>query len=153
MPGVNKVEAAAVSAASSQGGGKSGKILRCDHVHLITADIERTVDWYCRVLGATVTFEGRYKGSAVRYLQMGGMNFIVFGRLEGEPAPAAVSAGPRYGVDHFGFAVENLDQTLCELRAAGARVLEGPVDVRPGLRIAYIEAPDQARIELSERRT
>ena len=133
-------------------GAVGARILRCDHVHLITADVERTVEWYCRVLGARVTFEGRYKGSPVRYLQMGGINFIVFGRLEGEPAPAAVSAGPRYGVDHFGFAVDDLDRALDELKAAGARVIEGPVDVRPGLRIAYIAAPDQGRIELSERR-
>lgn len=137
---------------SAPDGGKTGRILRCDHIHLIAEDIDRTVEWYCRVLGARVTFEGRYRGSPVRYLEMGGMTFIVFGRLDEEAAPSVSAFGPRYGVDHFGFAVDDLDQTLDGLRKAGAQVIEGPVDVRPGLRIAYIAAPDRTRIELSERR-
>ena len=128
-------------------------ILKCDHIHLITEDMERTVQWYCRVLGATVKFQGQYRGSPVRYLEMGGTTFIVFGRLDNEPAPTRSVNGPRYGVDHFGFAVDDLDRTLAELRAAGAQVIEGPVEVRPGLRIAYIAAPDQTRVELSERRS
>lgn len=128
-------------------------LLRCDHIHLITPDIERTVEWYCRVLGAAVTFEGRFKGSRVVYLNVAGMTLIVFGGLASEPKPAPAVPSPRYGADHFGFAVDNLDETLAALKAAGAQVIEGPLDVRPGLRIAYISAPDQGRIELSERKS
>jgi catechol 2,3-dioxygenase-like lactoylglutathione lyase family enzyme len=128
-------------------------LLRCDHIHLITTDIERAARWYCRVLGATVTFEGSYKGSRVVYLNVAGMTLIVFGRLANETEPSPSVPSPRYGVDHFGFAVDDLDETLATLKAAGAQVIEGPIDVRPGLRIAYIAAPDQTRIELSERKT
>lgn len=124
---------------------------KCDHLHLFAEDVERTVLWYCRVLGAKVTFEGQYRGSKVRYLDIAGMNFIVVGRFDGE-TPGGPFPSPRYGLDHFGFAVDDLDRTLAGLVAAGAKVLEGPVTVRPGLRIAYIEAPDSGRIELSERK-
>lgn len=127
-------------------------LLRCDHVHLITANVEETVRWYCRFFGATVPFEGTFRGSTVRYLAMGGMNFIVFGALTGEAAPRPGTTGPKYGVDHFGFAVGDLDAAVAELRAGGVCILEGPLEVRPGLRIAYVEGPDQIRIELSERR-
>jgi catechol 2,3-dioxygenase-like lactoylglutathione lyase family enzyme len=132
--------------------GRRTVLLRCDHVHLITHDIAGTVAWYGRVLGATPTFEGTYRGSRVVYLDIAGMTFIVFGRLAGEPEPAPGVPSPRYGVDHFGFAVEDLEAALATVRAAGARVIEGPVEVRPGLRIAYIAAPDEVRIELSERK-
>ncbi|MFC1462205.1 VOC family protein [Verrucomicrobiota bacterium] len=128
-------------------------LLRCDHIHLIAEDVDRTVEWYCRVLGARVTFQGEYRGSKVNYLEIAGMNFIVFGRLEGETVAGFDAVGPRYGVDHFGFAVDDLSRTLERLKAAGANVLEGPITVRPGLRIAYIEGPDHVRIELSERST
>lgn len=127
--------------------------LRCDHIHLIAEDIDRTVQWYCRILGARVTFRGEYRGSKVNYLEIAGMNFIVFGQLEGETVAASDTVGPRYGVDHFGFAVDDLARTLDELKADGVNVLEGPTTVRPGLRIAYIEGPDRVRIELSERST
>jgi error-prone DNA polymerase len=38
-----------------------------------------------------------------------------------------------------------------DLRTKGVRILEEPWTVRPGVRIAFIEAPDHVRIELSER--
>ncbi|MDD5707245.1 MAG: VOC family protein [Kiritimatiellae bacterium] len=126
--------------------------LKCDHVHLIAADVEATVAWYCRVLDAQVTFQGIFRGSPVRYLSLGGMAFVVFGRLEGDAVPRPGTVQPKCGVDHFGFAVDDLTETLAELTRRGAKLLEGPVTVRPGLRIAYIEGPDSIRIELCERR-
>jgi hypothetical protein len=38
-----------------------------------------------------------------------------------------------------------------ELRAKDVKFVVEPMQVRPGLKIAYIEAPDKVRIELSER--
>lgn len=127
-------------------------LLRCDHIHLITSNVEETVQWYCRVLDATVTFQGEFRGSKVYYLDIAGMAFVVFGKLENEATPIAGTVAPKSGVDHFGFAVGDLGSVIDDLRARGARILEGPVTVRPGLRIAYIGGPDQIRIELCERR-
>ena len=127
-------------------------LLRCDHIHLIAEDIEKTVQWYCRVLGAKVTFQGEFSGSKVYYLDVAGMTFIVFGRLENEEEPTPGTPAPKLGVDHFGFAVGDIGQAIEELRANGIKILKEPTTVRPGLRIAYIEGPDQIRIELSERR-
>ena len=128
---------------------------RCDHVHLKAVDVERTARWYVDHLDATITFEGQFKGSRVYYLEMGGFTFIVFGQLQGEEG-AARPIGPtlqtRFGVDHFGFAVEEMDTVVQQLRAKRVTVLEGPWSPRPGLRICYIEGPDQVRIELSERK-
>ena len=124
---------------------------RCDHIHLIAQDVERTVDWYCRVLGARVVFEGAFRGSSVRYIEVAGMTFIIFGRLEGETLSEPGPVRPGYGVDHFGFAVDDLSQTIAEIEAAGGNVIEGPLTVRPGLDIAYIEGPDSVRIELTQR--
>jgi lactoylglutathione lyase len=127
---------------------------RCDHVHLKAVDVERTARWYVNTLGARVAFEGQFKGSKVYYLEIGGFIFIVFGRLQGEEGseqPIDPTLRTRFGVDHFGFAVESMESSLSELRTKGVKVLEGPWSPRPGLTICYIEAPDQVRIELSER--
>ncbi|MCX5841269.1 MAG: VOC family protein [Deltaproteobacteria bacterium] len=126
-------------------------LLRCDHIHLIAENIEETVQWYCRFLGAKVTFQGTFRGSQVYYFVVAGMTFYVFGKLEDEMAPMPGTIHPKHGVDHFGFAVDDLEQAVDELRAGGVKILEGPLAVRPGLRIAYIKGPDQIRIELSER--
>jgi lactoylglutathione lyase len=131
-------------------GGFSVFKLRCDHIHLKSNDIEATAKWYCDHLGAEITFEGSFRGAKVYYLSMGGMNFILSEPFAGEDTlPASINS--RLGVDHFGFEVDNVDEVVETLRAQNVTIFEEPVDVRPGLRIAYIEGPENVRIELSQR--
>jgi catechol 2,3-dioxygenase-like lactoylglutathione lyase family enzyme len=128
---------------------------KVDHIHLKAVDVDKTANWYVDKLGAKITFEGRFKGSKVYYFDISGFNFIVFGKLEGEEgdkAPNEPSPKTRFGADHFGFAVEDMQETVADLRAKGVTILEEPWSPRPGLTIAYIEGPDKATIELSERK-
>jgi len=124
---------------------------RVDHLHLISPDIERTKDWYCDVFGGKVTFEGRFKGNKVYYVDLNGFNIILIERLpDEEPLPATIQS--REGLDHFGLAVQDIDAAARELKGKGLKFVVEPTQVRPGLRIAYVEAPDKVRIELSERK-
>lgn len=123
---------------------------RVDHLHLICTDIEESRDWYCRVFGGKVTFEGDFKGNKVYYVDIKGFTIIMVAEmLDGEPLPATIQT--KEGLDHFGFAVEDMDAAAEELKARGVKFVVEPLQVRPGLKIAYIEAPDKVRIELSER--
>jgi len=124
---------------------------RIDHIHLISPNIEPTRDWYCNILGGKVTFEGEFKGNKVCYVDLNGFNIIIIEQLPDEkPLPATIQT--REGLDHFGVAVEDMDAVQAELKAKGVRFVVEPLQVRPGLRVAYIEAPDKVRIELSERK-
>lgn len=123
---------------------------RMDHIHLKSTDVEATARWYCDMLGARITYEGEFRGSKVHYLDINGTMFFLFGRLNNEDV-LSDTITPRFGVDHFGFEVDDLDAAVAELKAKGVQMFEEPSDVRPGLRIAYIIGPDQVRIELSER--
>lgn len=123
---------------------------RVDHLHLISPNIEETKDWYCSVFGGKVTFEGDFKGKQVYYVDVNGFNIILIEQFPGEePLPATIQT--KEGLDHFGFAVEDMDAVAEELRAKEVKFVVEPMQVRPGLKIAYIEAPDKVRIELSER--
>jgi catechol 2,3-dioxygenase-like lactoylglutathione lyase family enzyme len=127
---------------------------RCDHIHLKAVDVEKTAKWCVEKPGAVITFEGAFKGSKVRYLDIGGFTFVVFGQLEGEIGEAELiepTLQTRFGADHFGFAVENMEEAVNHLRKEGVVILEEPWNPRPGLTICYIEAPDMARIELTQR--
>jgi len=55
------------------------------------------------------------------------------------------------GLDHFGLRVDNMDDAVAELKRRGASFKMEPRIIRPGVRIAFIEAPDNVRIELLER--
>jgi catechol 2,3-dioxygenase-like lactoylglutathione lyase family enzyme len=117
-------------------------------------DVESTARWYVDTLGAKITFEGEFKGSKVCYLEISGFNFIVFGRLQGEEgnsSPMAPTLQTRFGLDHFGFAVDRMESAVADLKAKGVVILEGPWSPRPGLTICYIQGPDMVRVELSER--
>jgi len=128
---------------------------KVDHIHLKAVDVEKTANWYVDKIGAKITYEGKFKGSKVYYFDISGFTFIVFGQLEGEEgdnAPNQPSLRTRFGTDHFGFAVDNMQETIADLRAKGVTILQEPWSPRPGLTICYIEAPDKATIELSERK-
>lgn len=71
------------------------------------------------------------------------------------PADAAVPpapAQPYVGLDHFGLRVEDMDEAVAELKRRGATFTMEPRTIRPGVRIAFVQAPDNVRIELLERR-
>jgi catechol 2,3-dioxygenase-like lactoylglutathione lyase family enzyme len=121
-----------------------------DHLHLISPKIEDTRDWYCSVFGGNVTFEGNFKGKQVYYIDVNGFNIILIEQMpDEEPMPATIQT--REGLDHFGFAVEDMEAAAEELKAKGVKFLVEPMQVRPGLKIAYVQGPDKVRIELSER--
>lgn len=98
-----------------------------------------------------MTFEGQFKGNKVYYVDLNGFNIILIERLpDEEPLPATIQSGE--GLDHFGLAVQDIDAAARELKGKGLKFVVEPTQVRPGLRIAYVEAPDKVRIELSERK-
>ncbi len=128
---------------------------RVDHIHLKAVDVDKTAQWYVDNIGAKITFEGKFRGSKVFYFDVGGFNFIVFGKLEGEEGeqtPNPPSLRTRFGADHFGFEVADMAETVADLKAKGVTILQEPWSPRPGLTICYIEGPDKATIELSERK-
>ena len=65
--------------------------------------------------------------------------------------PAAGLPGVQPYRFHIGFRVDDMDAAADELKAKGVNFLQEPTQIRPGVRIAYIEAPDKVRIELCER--
>ena len=64
-----------------------------------------------------------------------------------EPA----SAETRFGLEHFGFDVDDMDSEIVRLQGLGAELKEGPIEAGGGLKIAFISAPGPIRIELIQR--
>ena len=50
-------------------------------------------------------------------------------------------ATPHHGLEHFGFDSESLESDIERLRGLGAELLEGPIDLATGQRIAFLRAP------------
>ena len=57
----------------------------------------------------------------------------------------------RYGLGHFGFRVDDLDEAIRELKGKGAEFVGGIRHIREGVRVIYMRAPEDDVIEISER--
>lgn len=121
---------------------------RCDHLHLRSRDAVAAASFYESVLGAR---EIRRDGApAVQRvtLDLGGLTLFI------EQAPddiAGASTPPHLGIEHIGLAVDDIEATYAELGHRNAAIVSGITDVRPGLRVVFIEGPDGVRIELLQR--
>ena len=120
-----------------------------DHIHLRSTDPEATAQWYERMLGAQV-IRSMQQGKPRIDLKIGGANVFIAPVAPGDgvnPPPAT----PYQGLDHFGLCVSGIDAVVADLKATGVEFTRGPVTVRPGVRIAFLRAPQGVSIELLDR--
>jgi len=126
-----------------------------NHVHLKSEDPGKTADWFVKAFGIEIRADDLREAGGDRFLRCydgNGFNINISGQRDklGEKLGAA-SAEPRFGLEHFGFDVDDMDSELERLTGLGAELKEGPIDAGGGLKIAFISVPGPIRIELIQR--
>jgi lactoylglutathione lyase len=116
-----------------------------DHVHIRTPDVEATATWFADMLGAEIL---RAPGRVD--LKLGG-GMIFLAPVTPEMGVNAAPVTPYLGLDHFGLAVKDIDAVAADLKAKGVEFTKEPHNLRPGIRICFIRAPQGVSIELLER--
>ncbi len=117
-----------------------------DHTHLTSTDPEKTVEFYTKVFGAKVTKEQEVAGGKMVDIDLGGVTV----RISGSTGADATWKGLRYGLHHLGLQVDNLDEFAADLKAKGVEFVVEPFQPKPGLKAAFIKAPDNVLFELVE---
>jgi glyoxylase I family protein len=124
-----------------------------EHVGMTSGDLDRTIAFYCGLLGLSLALRKKSERGELAFLDTGN------GMLE-IACPAAEVARSRdvppheAGMRHLTFAVDSVDALFEELEAAGVEVIERP---RPALyteviqRVAFVRDPDGILVELIER--
>jgi catechol 2,3-dioxygenase-like lactoylglutathione lyase family enzyme len=128
-----------------------------DHIHLISDDPETTASWYVNILGGEIASVAELLGAPQYRVLFDGLIILIRGRRSGEEPEPALDArkvangylhGPQFGTDHFGFRVTgDLDEYCDSLKQKGATFSVEPHDFVPGVRIAFLEAPEGVNIE------
>ena len=120
-----------------------------NHVHLKAQDPEKTANWYVEAFGFTIVNDSVrvYGDRFIRCQTADGVVVNISGARTDEQM-AGGNANAHWGLEHFGIEVDDMDGEISRLESLGAKLLEGPIDAQSGLRIAFIQAPDDVRIEL-----
>jgi lactoylglutathione lyase len=121
-----------------------------DHIHLRTRDPKGMAAYFNQMFDAKILETVQSDGVPRVDLDLDGL--IIF--IAPVAADADIEANPRdphLGLDHFGLRVDSVDDTVGELKRRGAEIVDEPRTIRPGVRIAFVRAPDDVRIELLER--
>ena len=129
-----------------------------DHIHVISKDPESAASWYADVLGGEIANVVQLRGAPQYRIVLDGITILVRGQRPGEQPDTKMGDrefadgylhAPQWGTDHFGFHVHGALDEFCDgLRYKGATFSVEPHEFLPGVRIAYVEAPDGVHIEL-----
>ena len=120
------------------------------HIHLYSRDPMATAQYYHRMFDAKIIETVQSDGQRRVDLDLDGLAIFIL-RVSPETNMPEGPSVPHLGLDHFGFRVANLDEVAAELKRKGAEFAVEPYAIRPGVRIAYVQAPENVRVELVER--
>lgn len=121
-----------------------------DHIHIRCQDLEASIDYYANMFGGEVVARLEVGGMALVRVKIGQTVLALSPKRE-ELNVESLSGNPRWGAYELGFLVENVEQAFQELKAKGAEFITEPISPRPGVQIAFLEAPDGVQIEILHR--
>jgi catechol 2,3-dioxygenase-like lactoylglutathione lyase family enzyme len=108
------------------------------HAHLMSADLDAALRFYTEHFGGEVVADLDFAGARNVFMRVG------HGALHFYDQPP----NPRGPINHLGMCVEDLDDCLAELIAAGHQ--PRPIRDTGAGRYAMVEAPDGVLLELFE---
>jgi len=123
---------------------------RLHHVHLICKDPEQMVDFFTDVLYAKLVARQKFGTADGASLDLHGTTINLKVSREDEKMVGDASQS-RYGFDHIGLEVEDIDAAYNDLTKRGFLFFTPPKDI-PNLRIAFFKGPEDITIELVQSR-
>ena len=92
-----------------------------NHLHFRSGDPDQAAKFYCDNFGAEITSERPLSTTKSIQLSLNGEHLMtISGRAEGED-PIAGSTDPRYGLDHFGFEVDDMEEAAALMKSNGVQ--------------------------------
>ena len=119
-----------------------------DPIHLRSLEPMDTARYFEQMFGAKILESVQSDGQPRVDLDINGL--IIFIAKADTETPAG-PVDPHLGLDHFGLRVDDLEEAAADLKEKGAVFSIEPHQLRPGVKIAFVRAPGDVRIELLER--
>lgn len=137
--------------------------IRADHVAISVQDMERAIAFYRDIIGMEKVFDREFDepmarligvpGTRVRivHMQLGDsvVELFDYHYPQGRP-PRPDQRQCDYGLTHIGFRVQDFWGTYRHLQEHGVQFLGEPVEVRPGVWVAYFRGAEYEVCEIRE---
>ena len=119
------------------------KGMRLNHVGINARDFQQTLDFYTKVMGFKVAFQfpSNNGGPSITFVQIDRDTF-----LDIDPPRANVTPG----LTHIGVWVDDMNDAIAKIRAAGGTVSEPRPIAYSNEKLADVIDPNGLRIELTE---
>ena len=118
-------------------------------LHLKTRDVETTAAWYMK-FGLKNRQVDKADGSHTIVLDVDGLPLVITQHPNAETMPG-IPTSQFLGIEHVGFGLEDFDAQMERLRQEGTEFFpESRLTESPGERVAFIRAPDDVRLELTD---
>jgi lactoylglutathione lyase len=118
-------------------------VINVNHLHIKTADPEKTAQWFVKNLGAKIAAENRSGDRVTFRLDLHGLAMNVTDFIEGQ------KLGQHYGMEHLALDTDDIAGEVKRLKAAGARILEER-QLPDGRHVCFFEGPEGVRLEVME---
>jgi catechol 2,3-dioxygenase-like lactoylglutathione lyase family enzyme len=120
-----------------------------EHATIRCRDIEESIQYYQTMFQAKVLFRRNLPGGkTIVYLRLGDsmLELMGFGaaREPGDPREL-------YGIHHIGIKTSDFEAAFRDLKAKGAKFLVEPFSPVAGIRLAFLQDPNGAVLEIAER--
>lgn len=112
-------------------------------------DYEKSLKFYQDVLGLKLDRTMELQGATLYFLKDSVSDVEIELTYNHEAPEGGYELGGNFG--HFAFAVDSLDEFTEILKQNGLEYSRAPFEIKPGLKIAFINDPDGMPIELIEK--
>ena len=137
---------------------------RIEHTALSISDLERSLAFYCDLIGMQVVLEVDFADETlgainaltgckarVVHLKLGDTVLELFKYSEPPGRPVAEQLRQcDLGFIHIGFRVTDIHRHYREMKTKGVRFFSEPTELRPGTFIVYFEGPDREVCEMRQ---
>jgi lactoylglutathione lyase len=121
--------------------------MRWNHAGIKTADLKRSLDFYCNVLNFRMLEEAEILGKKYYFV---GNDSLTIEIEESKTGDTQADMTVQSGLYHICFTVDDLAKTAEDLTAKGVTFVLPPSQFRPDRKIAFFRDPDGVIIQLIE---
>ena len=136
---------------------------RADHVAISVRDMEKAIAFYRDIIGMEKVFDREFDAPMARLIGVEGTDVRIVHMKLGDAVvelfdyrhpkgrePRADRLQSDYGLTHIGFLVEDFWGTYQHLVDKGVAFLGEPVEIRPGVFVAYFHGAEYEVCEMRE---